>query len=136
MQNITHYCNLKYLYLIIIIIIIIMWNVQLCGIEDISKTTQIQSKQRQHNMCNLGDLEIWYSRVDQICKKLLGIYSNYLIPLSYIRVNTPTKCHPNPSKFRVPPSELKIWSNRGQNTKKMAIILATNLYTPAFSSPC
>ena len=47
-------------------------------------------------------------RVDQICKKLLGIYSNYLIPFSYIRVNTSKKFHSNPSNFRGPSSELKI----------------------------
>ena len=47
-------------------------------------------------------------RVDQICKMLLGIYSNYLIPLSYIRVNTSKRFHSNPSNFRGPSSELKI----------------------------
>ena len=45
-------------------------------------------------------------RVDQVSKKLLGIYSNYLIPFSYIRVNT--QFHPYPSKFRGSPSELNI----------------------------
>ena len=39
----------------------------------------------------------WYPRVDQVFKKLLGIYSNYLISFSYIRVNTPNKFHPNPN---------------------------------------
>jgi hypothetical protein len=53
---------------------------------------------------SMGGLE---GRVDQIYKKLLGIYSNYLIPFSYDRVNNHNKSHPNLRKSRGQPSELK-----------------------------